>query len=156
MEDKGLTVKETYTRMARLCSRSEQCSFDIRRKIRAAGYSEEEADEIIDMLKKENFLNDERFVKAYVTDKFRINKWGKIKIRYYLKGKGLSDEIIQTGLAEIDSEKYKEALLKVLKDKARSVKKKNKFEKMGQVIRFAQNRGFEPEMIHRYLNEVLE
>ena len=42
-----------------------------------------------------------------------------------------------------------------LKEKARSVKKKNKFEKMGQVIRFAQNRGFEPELIHRYLNDVV-
>ena len=156
MENKDLTVKETYAHMARLCSRSEQCSYDIKRKILAADHSEEEADEIIDMLKKENFLNDERYVKAYVADKFRINKWGKIKMRYYLKGKGLPDEIIQAGLDGIDDEKYKQVLLKILKDKAKSVKKKNKFEKMGQVIRFAQGRGFEPEMIHRYLNKVLE
>ncbi|HKI89572.1 MAG TPA: regulatory protein RecX [Draconibacterium sp.] len=156
MEDKALTVKETYAQMARFCSRSEQCSPDVRRKILAAGHSEDDADEIVEMLGNENFLNDERYVKAYVADKFRLNKWGKIKMRYYLKGKGLPDEIIQNGLDEIDPEKYKQALLKVLKDKAKSVKKKNKFEKMGQVIRFAQNRGFEPEMIHRYLNEVLK
>jgi regulatory protein len=156
MENEKLTVKETYVRMARLCSRTEQCSTDVKRKILAAGHADEEADEIIDMLKKENFLNDERYIKAYVTDKFRINKWGKIKMRYYLKGKGLPDEIIQSGLDEIDDEKYKQVLLKILKDKAKSVRKKNKFEKMGQVIRFAQGRGFEPEMIHRYLNEVLE
>ncbi|HKI90327.1 MAG TPA: regulatory protein RecX [Draconibacterium sp.] len=156
MENEKITVKETFAQLARLCSRSEQCSPDIRRKILAAGHSEEEADEIIEMLKKENFLNDERYVKAYVADKFRMNKWGKVKIRYYLKGKGLPDEIIQTGLEEIDDEKYKQALLKILKDKAKSVKKKNKYEKMGQVIRFAQSRGFEPEIIHRYLNEVLE
>jgi regulatory protein len=156
MENDKLTVKETYARMAHLCSRSEQCSPDIKRKILALGHVNEEADEIIDILKKENFLNDERYVKAYVADKFRINKWGKIKMRFYLKGKGLPDEIIQAGLDEIDDEKYKQALLKVLKDKAKTVKKKNKFEKMGQVIRFAQGRGFEPEMIHRYLNEVLE
>ncbi|HKI88858.1 MAG TPA: regulatory protein RecX, partial [Draconibacterium sp.] len=147
MENEKLAVKETYAQMARLCSRSEQCSPDIKRKILAVGHQEEEADEIIGMLKKEKFLNDERYVKAYVADKFRMNKWGKIKMRYYLRGKGLPDEIIQTGLDQIDDEKYKQALLKVLKDKAKSVKKKNKFEKMGQVIRFAQSRGFEPEMI---------
>ena len=156
MENKELTIKGTYTQMARLCSRSEQCSPGIKRKILALGHTEDEAEEIVGMLKKENFLNDERFVKAYVVDKFRMNKWGKIKIRYYLKGKGLPDEIIGVGLDEIDEERYKQTLLKVLKDKAKSVKKKNRFEKMGQVIRFAQSRGFEPEMIHRYLNEVLK
>jgi len=56
----------------------------------------------------------------------------------------------------MDEEKYRKVLIKTLKEKARTVKKKNKFEKMGQVIRFAQNRGFEPELIHRYLNEVLK
>lgn len=156
MENEKLTVKETYARMARLCSRSEQCSPDIKRKILTAGHADEEADEIIELLKNENFLNDERYVKAYVADKFRINKWGKIKMRYYLKGKGLPDEIVQPALDEIDDEKYKQVLLKILKDKAKSVKKKNRFEKMGQIIRFAQGRGFEPEMIHRYLNEVLD
>ncbi|HDR50284.1 MAG TPA: RecX family transcriptional regulator, partial [Mariniphaga anaerophila] len=62
----------------------------------------------------------------------------------------------QNGLDEIDADKYRETLIKTLKEKARKVKKKNKFEKMGQIIRFAQNRGFEPEMIHRYLSEVVE
>jgi regulatory protein len=70
--------------------------------------------------------------------------------------KGLPDTLIQNGLDEIDSEKYREVLIKTLKERARKVKKKNKFEKMGQLIRFAQNRGFEPEIIHRYLNEVIE
>ncbi len=156
MENEKATIKETYVRMARLCSRSEQCFSDIHKKILAAGHINEEADDIIRMLKEENFLSDERYVKAYVADKFKINKWGKIKIRYYLKAKGFSDEAIQMGLDGINEEQYKKALLKTLKDKAKSVKKKSKFEKMGQVIRFAQGRGFEPEMIHRYINQVLE
>ena len=78
---------------------------------------------------------------------------GKIKIRYYLKMKGLPDLLIQNGLNGIDDEKYEEALIKTMKEKARTIKKKNKFEKMGQIIRFAQNRGFEPELIHRHLND---
>jgi regulatory protein len=67
--------------------------------------------------------------------------------------KGLSDEFIQNGLDGIDMEEYRGLLIKTLKEKARTVKNKNRYEKMGQIIRFAQNRGFEPEMIHRYLNE---
>jgi regulatory protein len=156
METEEKTAQEIFAKMAALCSRSEQCSTDIHKKITAAGLGSDEADEIIEKLKAEKFIDDERYVRSYVSDKFKFNKWGKVKIRHYLKMKGLSDECIQNGLDEIDGDKYRETLIKTLKEKARKVKKKNKFEKMGQLIRFARNRGFEPEIIHRYLNEVVD
>ena len=142
--------------MARLCSRSEQCSTDIRKKIIAFELVSEVVDEIIEKLKAEKYLNDERYIKAYVADKFRINKWGRVKIRHNLRMKGLSEAMIQNELDEMDEEKYKAVLIKTMKAKAKTVKKKNRFEKMGQIIRFAQTRGFEPELIHRYMNSVLE
>lgn len=155
METEENTTQELFARMAALCSRSEKCSTDIHKKIMVTGLSSDEADDIIEKLKAEKFIDDERYIRSYVSDKFKFNKWGKVKIRHYLKIKGLPDELIQTGLNEIDAGKYHETLVKTLKEKARKVKKKNKYEKMGQLIRFAQNRGFEPEIIHRYLNEVV-
>ena len=157
MENGDNLVKETYAKMARLCSRSEQCSGDIRKKIVTAGVEEDGADEMIHTLKKENYLNDERYVNAYVADKFKFNRWGKIKIRHNLRMKGLPEAVILNALDEIDEEKYKVVLIKTMKEKAKSVKKKKtRFEKMGPIIRFAQTRGFEPELIHRYMNEVLD
>lgn len=156
MENEEKKAKEIQARMAALCSRSEQCSQDIRKKIIAAGLSSDLAGELIEKLKKENFIDDKRYVHFYIAEKFRINKWGKIKMRYYLRMKGLDDTLIQNGLDEMDDEKYHDVLIQTLKKKAREVKKKNKYEKMGQVIRFAQNRGFEPELIHRYLNDVIQ
>ncbi len=156
MENRELIIKEAYSKMAQLCSRSEQCTADIRRKMVVYELVDEIVDEIITKLQKDKFLDDERFVKAYVSDKFRLNKWGKIKMQRYLKMKGLSDELIQEGLDSIDDEKYIAVLIKTMKDKAKTVKKKDKFERMGQIIRFTQNRGFEPELIHRYLNEVVK
>ncbi len=156
MDDNKKSVGEVFTQMAGLCSRTEQCTPDIRKRITTAGLSEAEADEIIDKLTTENFIDDERFIRSYISDKFRLNKWGKVKIRHYLKMKGLSDGLIQNELDKIDEEKYRETLIKTLKEKARTIKKENKFEKMAQIIRFAQNRGFEPEWIHRYLDEVIE
>lgn len=149
-------AKQVYSKMARLCSRSEQCSPDIRKKIMASELTDEMADEIIEKLIEEKFIDDERYVAAYVKDKFRFNKWGRIKMRHYLRAKGLSNELIQKGFDTIDEEQYKKVLLKIMKDKAKTIKKKDRFEKMGQLIRFAQNRGFEPELIHRYMNEVLQ
>jgi regulatory protein len=156
MENQDQIAKQAYSKMARLCSRSEQCSADIRKKIIVFELVSEVVDEIIEKLKAEKYLNDERYIKAYVADKFRINKWGRIKMRHYLKLKGLPETMIQKELDEIDEEKYKAVLIKTMKTKAKTVKKKNRFEKMGQIIRFTQTRGFEPELIHRYMNLVLE
>ncbi|HSO86739.1 MAG TPA: regulatory protein RecX [Draconibacterium sp.] len=156
MENRDLIVKEAYAKMAQLCSRSEQCSADIRKKMVAYEIMDELVEEIISKLKVEKFLDDERYVKAYISDKFRLNKWGRIKLRYYLKAKGLHDNVIEKGLHEINEDEYKKALIATLKEKAKKVKSDNKFEKMGQIIRFAQSRGFEPEIIHRYLPEVVK
>jgi len=156
MVNENVVAKEAYSKMARLCSRSEQCSADIRKKIIAYEIVDEIVDEILDKLIEEKFIDDERFIKAYISDKFKINKWGKIKMRHYLRMKGLSDEVIDNGFNLIDDENYKTILVKTMKSKAKTIKKKNKFEKMAQVIRFTQGRGFEPELIHRYMNLALE
>jgi regulatory protein len=156
MENREVVVKEVYAKMAQLCSRSEQCSIDIRKKMVAYEIMDELVEEIISKLKEEKFLDDERYVKAYISDKFRLNKWGKIKLRYYLKAKGLHDNVIEKGLREINDDEYKKALIATLKEKAKRTKSDNKFDKMGQIIRFAQSRGFEPEIIHRYLPEVVK
>ncbi len=156
MENQEEIAKQAYSKMARLCSRSEQCSADIRKKIIVFELVSEVVDDIIEKLKSEKYLDDKRYVKAYIADKFRINKWGKIKMRHYLKMKGLPEDIIRKELEDINEEKYKAVLIKTMKTKAKTIKKKNRFEKMGQIIRFAQTRGFEPELIHRYMNSVLE
>lgn len=142
--------------MAAICSRSEQCSPDIRRKITAAGLTGEETEEILEYLKQEKFIDDQRYVNLYAAEKNNINKWGRIKIRYYLRAKGLPAEIIETGLESLNEEKYIGVLLKTMKEKAGKSAGKSKFETMGQIIRFAQSRGFEPELIHRYINEVIK
>lgn len=156
MNNEDLTVQQLYTAMAALCSRSEHCSSDIRDKIAAKGLDQETAEEFINQLIKEKFIDDERYIRSYVSDKFRFNRWGKVKIRHYLRMRKLSDHLIEEELSRIDTDKYREVLIKTLREKARSIKTKDPYQKMGQIIRFAQNRGFEPELIHRYLNDVIK
>ncbi|WP_319229648.1 regulatory protein RecX [Draconibacterium orientale] len=156
MEHHEQNVQQAYSKMAQLCSRSEQCSADIRKKILTYEIVDEIVDEIIEKLIAEKYIDDERFARAYVNDKFRFNKWGRVKMRFYLRQKGLSDATIEKGLEKIDEEKYIKVLVKTMKDKAKTIKKKDRFTKMGQIIRYTQGRGFEPELIHRHMNEVLD
>lgn len=155
MEDQQKKEDEIFAILARLCSRSEECSPDIRKKIRDLGGDNDMQEKIIKKLMDEKFIDDERYAFSYASDKFRLNQWGRIKIRYYLKMKGLPDKVIEAGLAGIDEGQYIKLLVKTMKDKAKTVKKANKFEKMGQIIRFTQSRGFEPELIHRHIQSVI-
>ena len=155
MENEEKLEIEIFTRLAKICSHSEQCSPDLRKKIKELGGTSLMAEKILDRLGKDSFLSDERYVRSYVKEKFRINKWGRIKMEYYLKMKGLPEQVIRIGFTEIDDDQYTKLLVKTLKDKAKTIKKADKYEKMGQLIRFAQSRGFEPELIHRFLPEVI-
>lgn len=154
MENSDKEFNELFNRMSVMCSRAEHCSPEIRKKLKELGAGNDLQDKIISTLEKEGFLDDVRFIGSYVADKFRLNKWGKIKIRYYLKMKGLPDKQIEAGLSEINVDAYIKTLIGILKEKEKSIRKKPPYEKMGQLIRFAQSRGFEPELIHRHLTEL--
>jgi regulatory protein len=155
MDHQNNIEKEIFLKLARICSRTEECSPDVRKKIQEMGGDPEMQERILQKLKEEKYLDDERYVRAYVRDKFRLSKWGRVKMRYYLRMKGLTDSLIESGFEEIDLTQYTNLLVKTMKDKARTIKKTDKFEKMAQVIRFAQSRGFEPELIHRHINQAI-
>lgn len=155
MDHQNNIEKEIFLKLARICSRTEECSPDVRKKIQEMGGDPEMQERILQKLKEEKFLDDERYVRAYVRDKFRLSKWGRVKMRYYLRMKGLTDSLIESGFEEIDLTQYTNLLVKTMKDRARTIKKTDKFEKMAQVIRFAQSRGFEPELIHRHINQAI-
>ena len=88
------------------------------------------AEKIIARLEKENFLNDKRFVSLYINEKFQVYKWGRIKMHYYLKMKGLKEDLIRAGFEEIDEDKYVQLLIKTMKEKARDVTNENKFQSL--------------------------
>src|SRR5690606_33999549 len=126
MEINENTSQVIYNKMAKLCSRSEQNSNEIKQKILASGLTSDEAEVIIDKLKKDKFIDDERYANSFVSDKFRLNKWGKVKIRHYLHLKGISDSLIQKALENLDETKYRQALVKTMKGKERTIKNKGK------------------------------
>lgn len=156
MYNENLTSKEAFSRAAQICSKAEKCSTEIKRKIIEWGFDKYDAEAIVEQLRNEKFIDDERYARAFVREKFKFNKWGRIKISYSLKQKGMPEKYILLGLEEINEDQYVELLLKTMKDKAKTIKSNNKFDKMGKIIRFTQNRGFEPEYIHRYLDKILK
>jgi Uncharacterized protein conserved in bacteria len=146
--------EEIYDRAAVLCSRSEKSSAAIRKKLVEWGLKHDETDEVIEKLIEENFINDVRYACSYVRDKFRFNKWGKIKITFNLKAENISSEIIQQALEGINDEDYYNTLTELVTSKNKSIKAVNIYDRKSKLLRFAQSRGFESGIILEVLDRI--
>ena len=107
-----MTADEILYKLATRCSVSEQCLSDIEAKLSRYDLTEEEHTRILRHLVEEKYVDDRRYAEAYVKDKYRFNKWGRIKIAQGLRLKGIDNETIKSAMEAIDEEEY----LSILRD----------------------------------------
>lgn len=150
-----VTKEEMLVRMAGLCAGAEQCSADIRTKILKAGFSSEDAQQMIDYLQKNRYIDDSRYAQAYTSDKIRFSGWGRMKASMGLRAKGIAASVITEALEKINVADYTEALEKVLVAKARSLDMRDVKDRQ-KLYRHLASRGFESALIvpaiRRYVN----
>lgn len=147
-----MTPEEILYKLAAKCSVSEQCLSDIESKLAKYDLSEEERTHILRHLVEEKYVDDGRYAEAYVKDKYRFNKWGRIKIAQGLRMKGIDNETIKAAMGAIDEEEYMDILRSLIKAKRKSTKGKSNYEITGKLIRFATGRGFEFEAIRKCID----
>ena len=150
--DKYMDYEAALKRAAALCSSQEQCSSHIREKLNNWKVSDSDAERIIDLLKEEKFLDDQRYATFYVRDKFRFNSWGKVKLRVMLRQKEIPLPVIEEALNQIDPELYKQTCTRLISEKSASLKEANQFKRKGKLFRYAAQRGFESDLIHQILS----
>ena len=96
------TEAEVLSNLARYCSQAERCTDDVRKKIKASGFTEDIINRIINRLIQEKFIDEQRFCRSFVNDKLKFNHWGRIKIAYELKKRNIKPEIYSEALDSID------------------------------------------------------
>ncbi|MDE7338726.1 MAG: RecX family transcriptional regulator, partial [Bacteroidales bacterium] len=107
-----------YKKLMRYCAYQERAESEVRMKLRMLGAPAALGEAVLKQLREENFVNEERFARAYVRGKFRMNAWGRIKIRNGLRAKGVDENLISRALSEeIDEKQYQEAMRKVVAEK---------------------------------------
>ena len=148
-----MTYEQALSRAAALCSRSEHCESQVREKLRQWDVGEDDSDRIIEYLYNEKYLDNERFARAFVSDKFRYNQWGRMKIRQALRFLRLPDDAIGQALQEIDDEEYADALRKIIDAKARSLRDDDPRQRHAKLVRHALSRGFEMDLVLRLMEE---
>ena len=149
------TQKQIYMAMQKFCDYQERCHKDVHIKLREFNLYEDEKNEIINELITQNYLNEERYAKAYAGGKFRQNEWGKIKIINELKFKQVSPYNIKSALQEINDDDYKKTLLHLIEKKAKTLPKSLKdYQKKYKVTEYLMQKGYEYEWIQNCLNEI--
>jgi len=138
-----------------LCSKQEKCKRDISEKLSCFKVPAAEIEKVLEVLVRENFINEKRFAGYFCRDKLRFNRWGKVKIRFMLRQKGISSGITEEALDAINQADYLEILRDELLKKRGTLKGNNAYELRGKLFRFAQQRGFETGLIHQILDEFL-
>ena len=152
MDEKKLKV---LNRLRGLCSRREYCVADVLKKAtdglegdRAA------AQEVVDVLVKEKYVDDLRYASAYARDKAAIQGWGEVKIRYMLSAKGVPRDVIDKALEEIDQDKADSRLEKLLENKLRSLKDDPQCRL--KLIRFALGRGYSYDEVSKAVDRQMK
>lgn len=132
---------------ASFCTYQERSQHEVRNKLYDYGLHEAEVDEVLSDLIVQGFVNEERFAKTYAGGKFRVKKWGRVKILQGLKQHKISEYCITQGMKEIDDAAYEAALIELLEKKSRSVIATNEFERNTKLARYAIGRGFESSIV---------
>ncbi len=138
---------DTVLRKAQsFCAYQERCKQELFLKCREWGLNTPDTAKLLTALNEDDFLNEERFAIAYARGKFRINKWGKVRIRQELLSRYIGDDHIAKGLKTIDEEgNYTDVLLTVLQNKISDYE--GDAQKIQKLAHFAIGRGFESELV---------
>ena len=146
-------VLKVLDRLRRLCSRREYCCPDILKKAADALEGDrDKAQEVLEVLVNEKYVDDLRYASAYARDKASIAGWGEVKIRYMLSAKGIAKDVIAQALMEVDAGRAESRLEKLLENKWKSLKDDPQG-KM-KLIRFALGRGYGYEEVASLLGKI--
>ena len=142
-----LSKEQALAKAASLCSCCEYCTSQMQERLLSWGISDRDTEDIICHLIKEKYIDNKRFSRAYCHDKFCYNHWGRVKIRQMLRHLRLSDEEIAEGMEAIPEEDYLQALTDALRQKDRTLRETDPYQRKGKLVRHLLSRGFEMDLI---------
>lgn len=155
MSSNSLTPKQALIKAAAYCAYQERCYQEVEAKLAEWGIFGNDAGELLIKLSEQNYLNEERFAKAFAGGKFRVKHWGKKKIKRELKQRNISDYCIKQGLLEIPDADYEHTLNQLAQSKLESLNEKNMFARKQKVAQYLLAKGYETDMIWNVLNHLL-
>ncbi len=146
-----IPLSQVQTKIRHYCAYQERSHTEVKEKLYSLGLRKPEVEELLSQLIEEDYLNEERFAIQFAGGKFRMKHWGRVKIKYELKQRQVSEYCIRKAMKEIDENDYQRTLQKLAEEKWQSIRGEgvNRFVKMGKTTDYLLQKGFEPELVRQ-------
>lgn len=143
----------TLARLQKLCAKAEYCRADVYRKaLKALDGDSAQASKLVDSLVEDRYVDDARYASAFAREKASLQGWGPIKIRFQLRSKGISDQVIAAALEEVEPARAADKLERLLANKARTLQGDPQFRL--KLIKFGLSRGYEYEAVEEVVKKL--
>ena len=157
MSECKYSFSEAIIKIESWCAYQDRCTFEVEQKLTSWNIPLEQQSEIIKHLLSNRFLDDKRFVESFVSGKFKIKRWGKIKIKHHLNQKRIDKVSIQEGLKKIDLDAYLETMKHLAQKKFLEKKVKDDLWAIRRrVSTYLASKGYESDLIHDVVAEVVK
>jgi len=151
---KILTKEQALQKLRHYCRYQERCHSEVREKLWQLGVKRSEHDELIASLIEDDYLNEERFAMQFAGGKYRHKQWGRIKIKYELKQKQVSDYSIKKSLQQIDETDYLETLKELADKRYAALKNEQWLVRKKKTIDYLLLKGFEHSLINTIVSSL--
>ena len=147
-----IKLNQVLTALQRICSKQEKCRAEIVEYLVRKGIPSALHQPILAQLTADRFIDEERYARSAVWDKFMLNRWGKMKIRHFLETKQISAEIIGKALDDLDELDYRKMIEEEMHDKISELSGEKPGVRAMKILRFAASRGYEEELVRKICN----
>jgi regulatory protein len=155
MYKKQLTKEQALQKLRHYCGYQERSHAEVKSKLYDLGIRKADHDEMISVLIEGDYLNEERFAIAFAGGKFRMKQWGRVKIKYELKQKQVSEYNIKKALKQINEEQYRENLHKLATGRYADLKNEQWMVRRKKTVDYLLQKGYEQELINQVLNQIV-
>ena len=156
-QKKYVSKEEALAKLEHYCAYQDRCHQEVRSKLLDLGIYGDDLEEIMADLITTNFLNEERFARSFARGKFRMKKWGRMRIQRELKQRRISAYCLRKAMEEIEEEDYIETLEGLLLKKNKVLRAPNLYTRKAKLANFVVGKGYESalvwETIHRIIVE---
>ncbi|MDP2174965.1 MAG: regulatory protein RecX [Bacteroidota bacterium] len=153
--EKRLTPQQALTKIEFFCAYQERCHQEVLLKLKSYGLNQAEQDQILVKLIHSDFINEERFAKAFAGGKFRQKKWGKTKIILELKKRKISDYCINKALSEIEEINYDQTIEALASKYFNTIKQGQLFIRQQKTIKYLMGKGYEYDLCQETVKKLV-
>ncbi len=145
--------KTALNKAARFCAYQERSPREVKDKLATRISNPAIIQEIVNELKEEGFIDEERFVASFIKGRFYQKKWGPVKIRYALLRHQIDEQLVREQMdLLIPEDDYLATVLDLMEKKIRRIGKADPLVIKGKVFQHLAGKGYDQDIIYTAWN----